>query len=481
MTQTDGIAGDNRTSNDVTSSGNLRGDMSSIQLLFTVLAYNAPVVVVFTFIPVAILIGNGLGAPVAFLACGIIIAALAYGIVAVGSSLDKPGGFYSIVTAGLGRVVGLATGFTGLIAYFMAAFATYGVVGLAINRMVTEVFHGPDIRWWVWAMVAAVIVGALGYFNINLSAKVMVVFLACEIALVVVYDLSVLFQGGAEGLSLHSFSTENIFSGSLAIALLYGMSLYGGFEATVIFRDEVRDPKKTIPRATYGMVLFIAVVYSVSAWLFINSYGAEVIMDVLAEGTIAAGESSVNTYLGSFGGQVLIVLLCTSSFALVLAAHNITSRYIFNFAADGIFPRKLGQAHSDHVSPHRASLLVSALCLAALVVLAIKDADSSVYANFLGVYSYAFAMMLTVVSLAAFAYLWRRGAKRPAISALITFPFLVILLVLTTQQFELFSGATGTGRIILIVAVWGIAVLGAITALAARKWRPEIYARIGRQ
>lgn len=463
------------------TNGNLAGDMGVVALMFTVMAYNAPVVVFLAFIPVAIVLGNGLGVPVAFIVCGLLIASLSYGIVAMASHLDKPGGFYAMVTAGLGRIVGLGAGVTALTGYFMATFATYAVVALALNTVVVDLLHGPELDWWIWSMLAAAVVGVLGYVNISLSAKVMVVLLGCELILLTAYDLSVLFQGGATGIGFDSFTGDSIFSGSLAVALLFGVSLFGGFEATVIFRDEVKDPKRTIPRATYGVVAGITLLYSVSAWLFINSYGAEAVMGVLTENYVGAGEESVRQYLGGFAGHLVVILLFTSSFALVLAAHNITARYIFNLATDEILPRQLGHAHAVHVSPHKASVAVSTLSFVGLAIFALTRADVYIYARFLGLYGYAFVMLLAVVSLAAFVYLRRRGLMRAAIFALLPLPVLVLTLVLATQNFVLLSGAEGLWKVILLAGIWGVTILGGVWAAVLRQKRPQIYARIGRQ
>ena len=43
----------------------------------------------------------------------------------------------------------------------------------------------------------------------------------------------------------------NFFSGAPGIALIFALAGYIGFEATAVFRDEARDPARTIPRATY--------------------------------------------------------------------------------------------------------------------------------------------------------------------------------------------------------------------------------------
>src|SRR5262245_5912492 len=72
----------------------LHGDMGVIELAFSVIAYNGPIVVFLGFIPVCVLLGNGIGTPVAFLICGAVVALLAWGLTTMARRLPQPGGFY---------------------------------------------------------------------------------------------------------------------------------------------------------------------------------------------------------------------------------------------------------------------------------------------------------------------------------------------------------------------------------------------------
>jgi amino acid transporter len=411
---------------------------------------------------------------------------LAAGLVTMATRLDKPGGFYAIITAGLGRITGLSAGLTALTCYFVALISVYALGGLALTSVVENVFNGPHISWWVWALLMLVVAGVLGYFNINLSAKVLTVFLVCELILMVAYDVAVLAQGGANGITFDSFNPDQIFSGSIAIAFLFGIGLFGGFEATVIFRDEVRTPRRTIPIATYSVVALLAGLYALTAWCFINSYGASAVMDVVTNDLAGASPNSIKQYAGQFAYDAATIMLFTSSFALVLAAHNITSRYVFNLGADGIFPRSLGQAHPHHVSPHRASVVLSSATLVALIFFIIaKLPEADLYARLAGIYAYAFVMLLVLVALAISVYLLRDRrnglATGRAVASLIAFAMLCLTLVLATQNFTLLTGATGTIKAILLILIWGVPILGAVLATVVRRKRPEVYARIGRQ
>jgi len=464
----------------------LKGSIGVFSLVFTVLAYNGPMVVFLGFIPVAILLGNGIGIPVMFLACGVVAALFAAGLVAMGLRLPKPGGFYAYVSAGLGKIPGLGTGFVAMIGYYAANISTYPLGGVAAQTLVHDVLKGPDIPWWVYAIVFFAAASILGYLNINFSAKVLTVFLAFELLLMVIYDISVLVRGGAHGFGLQSFQPHYLFSGSIGIGFIFGIGLYGGFEATIIFRDEVKNPGKTIPRATYAVVAILAIVYSVTAWIFINAYGPEAVMGIVAKNVSGASIASVQHYTGTVAYYAASIMLITSCFALILASHNITARYLYNLSADGVLPRSLSRVHRKHGSPHRASVIMSIACVVGLVPwIVAKVGGATIYATVVGTYSYCLVMLLTISSLAIVVYLLRdktgKRAVGPAACAAIAFALLVTALVLSTLNFTVLTGTTGWLSYVILGVVYGVVAIGVVMAAIYRKRRPDVYARIGRE
>ncbi|MGH3644811.1 MAG: APC family permease [Mycobacterium sp.] len=464
----------------------LGGNMGVISLIFTVMAFSAPAVAFLGFIPVAIALGNGVGTPVAFLACGVVVALVAVGLTRMARILPNPGGFYAFISAGLGKTVGLGAGFAAIIIYYVACMSTYALGGIAMRSIISDLFDGPSLPWWIYAAGLWVIVGVLGYFKIDFSARVLTVFLGLELLLLAAYDISVLLRGGADGLSLDSFQPSNIFSGSVAIAFMFGVGLYGGFEATIIFRDEVRTPERTIPRATYAVVALLAVMYSITAWLFINSYGPVAVLDVVAADPTAAATASIKEYTGQFAYTASTVLLLTSAFASTLAAHSFTTRYAFNLSADRILHHSLSRVHKTQLSPHRASIAISVATFAGLAILVLAHIpDEIVYGRLSGVYTYTFLVLLILVALAIPVYLVRHrttaeSIAKPVVACGLACVILCIALYLATVNFELITGATGAFSIVLLLLIYGLIAAGMAMAAIYRRTRPEVYARIGR-
>ncbi|MFP3633127.1 hypothetical protein SB776_41690, partial [Burkholderia sp. SIMBA_045] len=68
--------------------------------------------------------------------------------------------------------------------------------------------YGPNLPWYVWASIFWAASSILGYFKVELSAKVLTIFLLLEVVIVVAYDALVFVNGGAghEGISVAPLS-----------------------------------------------------------------------------------------------------------------------------------------------------------------------------------------------------------------------------------------------------------------------------------
>lgn len=465
----------------------LTGTMTTFDIVFTVLAFNAPLAVFVGYLTVIIGYANGVGTPSIFFAAGLLVFIFAAGFTTMSKHLPNPGAFYAYVTAGLGKPLGLGAAFLAIASYVFLYVSSFIYGGTSLSSLVSEVFNGPQIDWWVFNIALIAIVAVLGYFRITLSARILTAAMVLEVIVIVIYDTVVFVQGGQEGFTSSSVNPDFVFSGSLGLAALFGIGMFSGFEATAIFREEARDPEKTIPRATYIMIAVITGLYALTSYALILGVGPSTVVESAAADPVGTAIGSVDVYLGSVAQDVVIVLLCSSIFAAILAMHNITARYLFSMGRDGVFPRALGKVHRTHGSPYVASATTTGIAVLFLVGLLVSKADNlTVYARLAGIALYALIMLLTLTSAAIAAYFWVRpdhglGKWKTLYSPVIAGIGFIGALILATQNAAFLVGGSKSAATILIVFFFATVVVGVVYALALKSTRPDVYARIGRQ
>ena len=157
---------------DVAPTSQLEGRMGVLELLSTVLAFSAPVAVVSGYIPVVITYG-GIGAPLDYAAATFVLLLFSVGFTTMSRYLPKSGAFYTYITAGLGRIVGLGAATLALFAYLLLGFSNFPFFGNNTSLLVSDTFGGPSIPWYWYTLLCLIGCGILGYFRIDLSAKIL--------------------------------------------------------------------------------------------------------------------------------------------------------------------------------------------------------------------------------------------------------------------------------------------------------------------
>lgn len=218
----------------------LHGRLGTGSVVFMVIAAAAPLTVISGNVPLSVALGNGAGAPVGFLIASTVLLLFAIGFVTMTPYVREAGAFYSYVTEGLGKRLGMGIAVVALIAYTAIQLGVYGFMGWAVGDAF-RFYGGPELPWPVYAFVTIAIVAFLGYRHINLSAKVLGVALVLEIGIVLILDLFILLSGGADGVNFQSFTPDTFLAGSLGVPVLFALTGFIGFESTAVFRDEARD------------------------------------------------------------------------------------------------------------------------------------------------------------------------------------------------------------------------------------------------
>ncbi|ROZ89060.1 APC family permease [Gordonia sp. OPL2] len=395
------------------SRSSLKGSIGVAGIVFLVIAAAAPLTAVAGSLPVMIAIGNGAGAPMAYIIAAAVLLVFSVGYAAMSSSVTDTGAFYAYVTKGLGRSPGLGAAALALLAYTTIQAAIYGLAASTMHDVVVR-FGGPDLPWWFWAFVLMAVVAVLGYRSIDLGAKVLGILLIAEIALIVALSLAVLFQGGAHGIDGTSFTPSAFLSGSPGIALMFAIGSFVGFEATAIYGEEARDPKRTVPIATYVAVGTIGVLYAVASWAVVLAFGSDQVQAAAQADPANLTFTATSVFLGSAASDVMMVMLVTSLFAALLAFHNAIARYTFALSRTGYAPRRLMRVHARHGSPHEGSLLqtVTAFLLVGAFAVAGADPVLQLFTWMAGVAIVAILVLMVLTSIAIIVYFRRDHTDR---------------------------------------------------------------------
>lgn len=462
-------------------------------IVFLVLAAVAPLTVAIVVLPLAIGFGNGGGIPVAVIVVAIALLLFAIGYAQMSKELVNAGGFYAIAVKGLGRTAGLVTGLIATLGYNFFVAGALGTIGFFTGAVVLPALFGFEVHWFLAGVVLFGIVFLLARSGIHMSAVVLGVALILEIVILVAFAVSVLVQ---TGFSLEAFtlalSPEILVGGSIWIAFLMVATAFIGFEATALFSEEAREPRKTIPRATYTAIIAIGVLHAFTGWAIVSAVGVEGAQGVALD-SLAAGDMTlvlIDTYLGPIIGMIALVLLVVSLFAAQLAFHNAAARYLYALGRARVLPKWLATTNRNG-APERAQLvnLLFAVAVAGIFALAVEtDPDGNPLPPVLtlvpvglGFGTLAVLIVQTIAALSVVAYF--RKQSDPRLWSTLIAPGIGFLALLGFSGGAIFNFTLVAGSEALYVRLMPwllvVALVGGIGyAFYLRTRKPEIYEQL---
>jgi amino acid transporter len=474
---------------DVTTAGAnqlRRNSLGLIAVTFMVISAAAPLTGVAGAVPISFLLGNGTGIPATFLLMTLIMLAFSAGYVAMSRHVTNAGAFYAYAARGLGGRMAGAVAIIALVAYNAMQFGLIGLLG----GIASGVFAGFGISlpWYLWSLIAVALVSILGYRQVDLSAKVMIVLVVLEYLIVLLVDFAILAKGGASGLSFNFFDTTALFSGSLTAAVLFCLGSFIGFEATTIYAEEARDPDKTIPRATYLSVLMIGLFFVFTTWLMIVGVGADKLVPTI--GALPDPTSFffdlAGTYVGGPVPAIAGLLLVSSLFAAISAFHNYIARYSYVAGREGLLPAAFGRTHDAHQSPHVGSVVQTVMALVVLAVFASLGLDPvlNMFTWISQVGTLGVLGMMTITSLSVIIFFRKTSGRHPplttfvlpAVSGLIMAALFVYIFI---NFGDLTQTAGGMLGIILPALIPVAGLIGFVMASRLKATNPAAYARMG--
>jgi amino acid transporter len=475
-----------------------------VGVMFMAVATAAPITAMVGNVPIAVGFGNGSHAPAGYIVATVVLSLFAIGYATMAKHLTATGAFYGYIAHGLGRIVGMASGLLITMAYVVFEGSLIGIFAFFFQNLF-QTQLGIHVHWIVPALLMLVLNSILAFYDINIAAKVLGVFLITEIIMLSLGALGVLFHGGgpngfAVGQTLNPIGAfqgaSGVVGASAGLGLFFAFWSWVGFESTAMYGEESRNPKKIIPIATIASVVGIGLFYVFVSWMAVAGTGPQHAID-LAQDANTAGDifyGPVRQYYGEWAVTMFNILLCTGSFACGMAFHNCASRYLYALGREGLSKRlqkTIGATHPKHGSPHIASFVQTGVTL--VLILAFLAAGMDPYVHMYTLLAILGTMAILIVqALCAFAVIsffhfrknhptskhWFRTFLSPLLGGI----GMLYVVVLLWQHKEAAAGAA-SGTLLFKLTPWivvGLFVFGAAMAIYFKYRDPARYELIGR-
>jgi APA family basic amino acid/polyamine antiporter len=258
------------------------------------------------------------------LALAALVASLnAASVYQLASHVSRAGGVYSYARVYLPKEFSFIAGFS---------FVFGKIASIAAIAIIIETYLLPGMQGWPVAVAAILLMTALNLFGINRTAQMAAVLAITTISFIVFSIVT----GFVHGLSSQSFSAgmlmpeANLSTLSAASIIFFA---FAGYARIATLGDEVKDPKKNIPKAIAISLTAVLVIYLLITIVFIG------ILQPSNEAVPAAVfESMVNITAPWFPAWLIDLVVVGASLGSILALLAGVSRTAATMAEDEELP-----------------------------------------------------------------------------------------------------------------------------------------------
>jgi amino acid transporter len=462
-------------------------------VIFVAVTGAAPISAMLFNVPFSVGFGTGLYTPAAFLFATVILTIFSVGYVAMARKIRAAGGFYSFISHGLGRELGMAAGITGALAYSLFEVSLLGGFAYFANTNFHDWF-GWNIPWPLFAFGAAALISVFCFFDVELSVRVLGFALIGEIIILTIFDLLVFGQGGKEGIPVEALNPLKLTSPGVGLAAGVGLFLafwsWVGFEAVPNYAEESRNPRRNVPLATMISVIGLGIGYIITSLAFVSAFPKSTLVKD-AQNPDGPFFVAMRAFGSHWLATIMQVLILTGSFACALAFHNVAMRYFYALGRERILPAALGRTHPVHKSPYIASFVQTGVAVLIVLVWAVAAGFGKPYDvayvriyTMMAVQGVVWILAIQAVCALAIIVYHRRHRHTDSAWVVVVCPVIAIVgqvfaIYLLFKNIDVLAGTIGYVDAIAPIAV--IAVIGAIAyAFALKRTNRAKYDMIGR-
>jgi APA family basic amino acid/polyamine antiporter len=318
----------------------------------------------------------------------------------LGRAHPRTGGPYYFARKAFGDFVGFQTAW----AYWIAAWVGNAAIAVAFAGYLGVFWGDVKTNNWLAALVA---VGAIWLFTlINIAGAretgvAQVVTTVLKFVPLAIIGIVGLFY--IEGGNFTPFAPAGDgFDWHVNAAAALALWAFIGLESATVPAEEVKNPEKTIPRATILGTVLTTALYIVALVAIVGVLSQAALATSSAPFADAANAMWAGTFLGLSWGKWIALVAIAATLGALNGWIMLTARVSLAAANDGLFPRPFSQVHGKRATPV-FGLVVSSILVSGLVLynwnvsFGERFTDIVLLATWMTLIAYAYAAAAEVV------------------------------------------------------------------------------------
>jgi amino acid transporter len=291
----------------------------------------------------------GTAAPLAYLACMVVMMLVLLCFAEAGSRVAQTGGPYAYVETALGPFAGFVAGVMLLLTGISAGAAVASVFAKSVTALIPS---APD---WLPPLIIVTTITLLMIANlrgVQNSARLLEAITLAKILPLIAFVVIGAFFITPSNLQWDNTPALPTVLSTAGIVIF----AFSGIESALAPSGEVRNPSRTIPLASFIALGAATVLYLAIQWVALGIEGL-----ALGNDKVTPLANAAHSIAGSAGRTVMIVGATISMLGYLSANILSVPRSWYAIGRDKFLPQQLSLVHSKYRTPHVAIVLHSAL------------------------------------------------------------------------------------------------------------------------
>jgi basic amino acid/polyamine antiporter, APA family len=293
-------------------------------------------------LPAFAVIGLGGAAPLAYVACAIVIALVVLCFAESGSRVSSTGGAYAYVETALGPMAGFVAG---CLVFTTGWFAAAAAITAVVRSLLALTSGAPG--WVTQALMLAVVVilVTLNMRGVRSGARLLQGITVAKLVPLLLFICVGVFFIDTGNLAWESVPTAGTVLNTAGI-MIYAFS---GIEGATVPSGEVKNPSRTVPLA-----ILLALGAATVLYLAIQYVALGIMGPALANTGNTPLAEAAGVALGPVARTIMIFAAVVSMFGYLSANVLSEPRGLFAMSRDGFLPRMLTSVHPHFRTPNLA-------------------------------------------------------------------------------------------------------------------------------
>jgi APA family basic amino acid/polyamine antiporter len=351
----------------------------------------------------------GPGIVVSIILAGIIASFSALSFAELSTYIPKEGGGYEFIYE-------LISPFTGFLSGWMWIFSNIFIgaaVSIGFAQYLTVIF--PNLPMKIVAMMICLLFTFINSMGVRQSTSLNNILVVTKIVILLFFIIA--------GLSFINVKNFQPFMPHSSIGIIEGTALiffaYGGYARVTTVAEEIKDARRTIPRAILLSLLISSVIYILIGFVAIGLIGSQ----QLASSNFPLSDAIAVTGIPYASFVISLGAMIATASVLLMTILGI-SRMTYAMARNNQLPAFLGRIHKRFQTPFYAIWLTGILS----AVLVFEN-----FSRVIAVGTFALLFHYALVNLAA-ARLKSENRKYPILISIVGFLICILLLVFLSKD-----------------------------------------------